>query len=104
MVESGEKRQTIRPERKRPTAPGDTLYLYTGMRTKLCRKLRQELCTSVDVIVIDITTIKVNGRYLPYSEINNIVWDDGFGDEIDDFFDFFEGNYGLPFEGRLIKW
>ena len=38
-VESGEKRQTIRLHRKRPIKVGDTLYLFTGMRTKGCRRL-----------------------------------------------------------------
>lgn len=49
-VESGEKTQTIR--RKRRCKPGDRLQLYTGMRHKGCRKLRDAVCT--DVTMIDI--------------------------------------------------
>jgi hypothetical protein len=32
LVESGEKRQTIRKRRKRPIGVGQTLYLWTGQR------------------------------------------------------------------------
>ncbi len=41
LVESGEKRQTIRAYRKDGRDPkrGDKLYLFTGMRTKACRPL-----------------------------------------------------------------
>ena len=41
LVESGEKRQTIRAYRKdgRDPTPGCKLYFFTGMRTKACRPL-----------------------------------------------------------------
>ena len=44
-VETGEKRQTVRAKRKRAFVVGDKLYLYTGMRTKYCRKLAVDLRT-----------------------------------------------------------
>ena len=48
LVGSGEKRQTVRFPRKRQTVKGDTLYLYTGMRTSACRKLVDPTpCTAV---------------------------------------------------------
>ena len=47
LVESGAKRQTIRAPRKRPIKVGDTLYLYTGLRTKQCRKLGEGRCYQV---------------------------------------------------------
>ena len=45
-VETGEKRQTIRRRRADGHDPkaGDPLYLYTGMRTKACRKLATVRC------------------------------------------------------------
>ena len=46
-VESGIKLQTIRAKRKNPIKEGETLYLYTGMRTKKCRKLGEVKCYSV---------------------------------------------------------
>ena len=44
LIESGEKRQTIRSQRKQPIKVGDLLYLYTGQRTKNCRKLAESIC------------------------------------------------------------
>jgi hypothetical protein len=53
MVKDGSKSHTIRARRKKGFAkPGDTLYLYYGMRTKFCTKLREEICTDVKTIVI----------------------------------------------------
>lgn len=40
IIESGEKRQTIRIERKYPIRSSDKLYLYSGLRTKNCVKLK----------------------------------------------------------------
>lgn len=52
-VESGKKRQTLRPPRKRLIRPGDTLRLYTGLRQKGARLLREATCKSVNQIIID---------------------------------------------------
>lgn len=38
-VEDGSKPLTIRDIRKNPIRPGDVLYMFTGMRTRQCRKL-----------------------------------------------------------------
>ncbi|GAJ10348.1 unnamed protein product [marine sediment metagenome] len=46
------KLQTIRLCRKRPTKPGETLYLYTGMRTKDCIKLGEIPCKTVEPLEI----------------------------------------------------
>lgn len=65
LIESGEKRQTIRAQRKYPIKAGDKLYLYTGVRTKNCRKLKTKfdktdedgktfvICKSVQKIIIE---------------------------------------------------
>jgi len=103
-VESGRKRQTIRKRRKRPTRPGDRLYLYTGMRTKACRKLRENDCLSVEPMVIDVGSVRLAGRRLTMVEVDQLSVADGF-ERADDFFEFFEQHYGLPFdEAELIKW
>jgi hypothetical protein len=47
-VKSGDKRQTIRRSKK--CGPGDTLQLYTGQRTKACRKLRDAVCKDVTYV------------------------------------------------------
>ncbi|MCP4697978.1 MAG: ASCH domain-containing protein, partial [Gammaproteobacteria bacterium] len=46
-VLTGLKSMTIRPHRKRATKPGDTLYLYAGMRSPSCQLLRKEECLRV---------------------------------------------------------
>ena len=104
-VEAGRKRQTIRPKRKRPTRPGDMLYLYTGMRTKQCRKLREEPCVSVEPIEIHPTFIQVNGHILGVPEMRDLAMADGFN-SLGHFYDFFRAHYGVPHKAglELIKW
>jgi len=102
-VESGEKAQTIRPMRKHPTKVGDTLYLFTGMRTKQCRRLRECTCISVEPIEIIPSGIKLNGRMLSTPETLVVMMKDGF-DSIAAFYDFFREHYGIPCELELIKW
>ena len=84
LIENGEKRQTIRACRKdgRKTKAGNILYLYTGMRTKGCRKLKEVLCKSVLQIVIDKNHVEIqDGTFMV--ELNSIqkaalVFKDGF--------------------------
>ena len=103
-VESGRKKQTIRRKRKRPTRVGDVLYLYTGMRTKQCRKLREATCIGVtDIIIQPDWSITLNERELMLIEANALARADGFPG-LAEFCRFFEGRYGLPFEGELIEW
>ena len=55
-VAAGKKTQTIRRFRKDgrdPCRPGTRLQLYTGMRTKSCRKLADAICTSIAVVTLD---------------------------------------------------
>ena len=112
MVESGLKRQTIRLPRKRPTRVGDTLYLYTGMRTKQCRKLRVEKCTSVwtieiatpsDISLWDYDAFTRSPWLLRYDDMLALANADGF-ETIGAMTDFFAAQYGLPFTGRVIRW
>jgi hypothetical protein len=104
LVGSGEKRQTIRLVRKRPTKPGDFLYLKMGMRTKECRDLLPpQACKSVEPILIFPPNLTVNGQVLSMVEILDLAWADGF-ETVDHFIDFFKNQYGFPFEGEIIKW
>lgn len=105
MVESGLKRQTIRARRKdgRNPQPGQTLYLYTGMRTTGCRKLKEVICKSCETIVIEEVNIIVGRNLLSVDEKYVMAKKDGF-EYIDDFRNFFLKTHGLPFYGFLIKW
>lgn len=105
------KRQTVRTKRKRPTKPGDTIYGYTGMRRKDCRKLGEATVLSVEAVDLSdytphcVGTIKVNGRFLSYGERFLFALADGFCDTRE-FFRFFKDTYGLPLVGVLevIRW
>lgn len=107
-VESGEKRQTIRPKRKREIKPGDTLYHYTGMRTKQCRKLRTDVCLECRPITIDKSSMSIlqDGTLHVFpvgTFLNWFAWRDGFN-KWPEMRDWFKKRYGLPFEGVLITW
>ena len=103
LVESEEKRQTIRPLRKCPIKPGETLLLYTGMRTKQCRKLKEVVCKNVSPIVVGPRWIRLNGEVLEDEEMFKMARRDGFRRTLD-FFNFFRKQYSLPFHGVLIQW
>jgi hypothetical protein len=108
LVESGQKRQTIRALGKRRHArPGERLLLYTGQQAKGYRKLVEPdpVCSSVSAVRIEPDAVIVDGvRYeRGDDELAEIAALDGF-ESVDEFFDFFDGHYGLPFDGRLIRW
>jgi hypothetical protein len=104
------KRQSIRAMRKDGRDPqvGDTLYLYTGMRTKACRKLGEAKCAVSEPIVIkknhQILIVHTDViEMLSAEKITELVKADGFETE-DAFFDFFKKTHGFPFYGMIYKW
>lgn len=110
-VESGKKTQTIR--QKARCKPGDHLQLYTGQRTKSCRKLRDAICVSVQSITICPTEMFLDGKpllpgYALRGEDTNRDEDfakkDGFAGYAD-MAEWFLERYGsLPFTGYVIEW
>lgn len=105
-IEAGTKTQTIRKPRKDGRAhcqAGDTVSLYTGMRTRSCRKLKDVTCLETAQLVITEAPeqIFVNGSRV--TDEAAFVKADGFN-SIADFYDFFAGAHGLPFHGTLITW
>lgn len=113
-VRFGIKRQTVRADRKdgRPHAKvGDTVKLYTGMRTKSCTLLAEATVTAVERVRIEDSCMYVNGRVLPSSLYsrdceqtdNEFAEADGF-ESFMDMADWFSEHHGLPFEGTLIRW
>lgn len=94
LVEAGQKCQTIR--QKARCKPGDRLQLYTGMRTKACRKLRDAVCTHVQPLT------------LPLRD-NPLITDafaraDGFKDSKEMQAWFYDRYKKWIFEGFLIRW
>lgn len=51
---AGTKAQTIRADRKRHARPGELIQLFTGMRTRQCRRLGETPCLSVEPIRIEL--------------------------------------------------
>lgn len=113
-VATGSKRQTVRAPRKdgRPHARiGDTIKLYTGMRTKSCRLLAEADVTWVEPIRIESTCMYRSGRLVPSSihhrdceqTDNEFAEADGF-ESFMDMAKWFDDVHGLPFEGTVIQW
>lgn len=98
------KRQTIRGKRKHRAKPGDTLYLYFGMRTKYCKKLGEEICTDVKDIIILVTGVFIDGELLESDhEYEDLAKADGF-DDWNDMWNFWKQNNSIPFNGDIIYW
>ncbi|WP_425072561.1 hypothetical protein [Sagittula sp. S175] len=115
-VESGIKRQSMRKPRadgKPHCKVGDTLKLYTGMRTQQCRLLGEARVTRIATVKIDQTGMKLDGERLfaclhsrdqldPTD--NEFAEADGF-ESFADMRDWIEETHGpLPFEGVVIYW
>lgn len=99
-VEKGEKRQTIRAKAR--CTVGDKLQLYTGQRTRKCRKLADAVCTKVALVRIAHTLI-VDMVLLCKADMEAFAKHDGF-ESWADMCAWFEKNGGLPFNGYLIQW
>ena len=111
-VENGFKTQTIRQNAR--CKRGDALQLYTGQRTKQCRKLADAVCKRVRKVKLCATEMFIDGNRLYagsdyeneelYEYDNDFANKDGF-DTYMDMAAWFEDNYGaLPFEGYVIEW
>ena len=106
-VLNGNKRQTIRKVRRRGQIKvGDTLMLYTGMRTKHCHKLAVARCGSVTPILIGMGpeyVVRAGTTLLTLRAKQTLAKADGF-ENFAEMLIWFYDKHGLPFEGVLIKW
>ena len=109
---TGKKRQTIRRAgfKWKSVKVGDKLTLYTGLRTKQCRKLGEAVVESITPITIDTECDNVAvetplGDFnLDLPALNDLVARDGF-DSNDEFFKFFCINYKVGrFKMFVIRW
>lgn len=106
LVEARTKTQTIRALRKRHARFREPVQLYTGMRTRACRKLADPdpICFSLDDVGIGRDRFWLIGR--PDFDAIERDWVarlDGFED-FSEMRDWFGGTYGLPFRGVMIRW
>ena len=106
---SGEKRQTIRrasPKWKNVKV-GDKLTLYTGLRSKQCRKLGEAVVDCITDVAFcgeGLICPIAQGRWLTEDEVDELVRRDGFGD-VYDFWKFFDAHYPeRPIEMKVIHW
>ena len=94
LVANGSKVHTIRDYRKddRHAKPGDRLQLYTGLRTKQCKKLLDPDPVCWDVFDINIKSISrlvvINGEQATVGEVAQLIQGGGFVLAFD-FWDFF---------------
>jgi hypothetical protein len=102
---AGIKVSTIRKPRKRPTKVRDTLYLYEGLRTKKAHLIASKPCFAViSINILEGHKIALGSTVIDDDLMNRLVQEDGFKSP-DDFFDFFDRQYGIPTLGmELIKW
>lgn len=103
LIESGQKRSTIRSTRR--CSPGDIMQLYTGQRTKQCRKIMDALCIGVAEIEINDSDIwrlpkPADGKVFVNPRLSH---QEGFLNECE-MLDFFRRQYGLPYRGWLHVW
>jgi hypothetical protein len=108
------KNHTIRAKRKYPDKPGDTLHLYTGLRTKKAILLMRARCVKVEEILLDFLLegwpgkpkyiVKIDGIELSWDEREQLARADGFSDfhEMMNFWR--EPKNRLPFRGDIIHW
>ena len=95
------KRQTIRAGSR--FTFGDRIYLYTGMRTKQCRKLGESTAKIVLPIRLSSSGGVLAGKRIDFEELTRIAKKDGFLTATE-MLDWFEKTHGLPFSGQLIRW
>lgn len=111
LVESRQKRQTIRARRKCPVEIGERLHLYTGCRTKVARRLIEP---QVCLLAVPIRMrwkygryrsfeCVINGRKQTVSEIQQIALNDGFPN-LEAFKGYFLPDGVTEFIGQFITW
>lgn len=107
-IERGIKTGTIRADRKRHAAPGETMQLYVAMRTATCRLLGAPRCTAVNPITLDFPNdrVSIGGVILTgWSQLNAFSQGDGFEDWADMRAFWAENHPGAPvFSGIQLLW
>ncbi|MCJ2051670.1 hypothetical protein [Methylobacterium sp. J-070] len=123
---AGTKAQTIRAERagkSRHARPGELVQLYTGMRTRQCRRLGEAWCLEVLPIRLCFSRhgmaelVQFGDRFIRPERTDDFAREDGFVDA-EDMARFWWAEHGsaprsddrftdpdtLIFEGVLIRW
>lgn len=110
LVESGQKTHTIRKYRQgrsRHARPGEPVQLYTGMRTKHCRKLVDPDPVCLGVYDVSLNFVGPGCAWLDGEIISNLdafARDDGFKGWSDMDGWWVETHATALFDGVLIRW
>lgn len=106
LVESGAKKQTIRPTPKRMPKVGEAISLrvWCGKpyRSKQ-RVLKEATITNVSEVLITHGGIELNGLTLFEGDARRFARADGFQSERE-MIEWFKETHGLPFFGVLLVW
>ena len=107
MIEQGEKTQTLRLPRKIPIKFKDKLYLYTGQRTKQCRKLGEGIVNEMPFTIgmhLNLEPPKIGCSAFDVHRIENLSQRDGFKNDYE-MFSWFQKQYGKkPMTFNVIRW
>lgn len=104
LVATGEKTQTIRLS-PRGIKIGTELQLYTGQRTKACRKLGDGICKAVNEIKLEKDMAFIGGDDRSYLiDLDRLAIRDGFG-SYSEMYEWFSQRYKRDvITGWLIEW
>lgn len=99
----GEKTSTIRSKQR--CKVGDTMHLFTGQRTKACKRLMTTTCVGVGRITINKYTWALHEfeGELYTREHEVLSAQEGF-ENLQAMLDFFDKQYGLPYTGYIHVW
>lgn len=97
---------TIREDKHSRWKCGRKIHMATGVRTAKYHQFGEGVCVSIQQFELirksdymNESVVKVDGRTLSESEIQELAWNDGFNNLVDFWLWFSDG-----FEGKIIHW
>ncbi|MFN7703377.1 MAG: hypothetical protein ACK5OS_02055 [Chryseotalea sp.] len=102
LIQDGMKPGTVRETRKQSFKPGSTCYLFTGMRTNNCVRIKEAPLLYELPISIYENDLQIHGISM-WSHVKLFALLDGF-ESVEHFLHFFRNQYGLPFHGTWYVW
>ena len=108
LIQTGQKKHTIREDKHDRWKAGRVIHFATGVRTKRYTHFKTGQCVSVQAIEINYdytqpvgpcVSVFIDDRFLHPDEIKILAKNDGFEDT-SEFFDWFNKD----FKGKIIHW